>query len=105
MRNKQRQLLIALRSVLIAKKATLPYCIYTDETIEDLLDAQPKTIAELAKIKGFPEKGKRVKGFGEAVVAIFRDTDKIDSFDYTLLEEGKNSDVSVGTHLKRLSAF
>ena len=102
MRNKQRQLLIELRSVLIAKKATLPYCIYTDETIEDLLDAQPKTIAELAKIKGFPEKGKRVKGFGEAVVAIFRDTDKIDSFD---LEEGENSDVSVGTHLKRLSAF
>ena len=99
MRNKQRQLLMELRSVLIAKKATLPYCIYTDETIEDLLDAQPKTIAELAKIKGFPEKGKR---FGEAVVAIFRDTDKIDSFD---LEEGKNSDVSVGTHLKRLSAF
>ena len=99
MRNKQRQLLITLRSVLITKKATLPYCIYTDETIEDLLDAQPKT---LAKVKGFPEKGKRVKGFGEAVVAIFRDTDKIDSFD---LEEGKNSDVSVGTHLKRLSAF
>ena len=43
-----------------------------------------------------------MKGFGEAVVAIFRDTDKIDSFD---LEEGKNSDVSVGTHLNRLSAF
>ena len=32
----------------------------------------------------------------------FDEWDKIDSFD---LEEGKNSDVSVGTHLKRLSAF
>lgn len=102
MRNKQRQLLIELRSVLIAKKATLPYCIYTDKTIEDLLDAQPKTIADLAKVKGFPEKGKRVEGFGEAVVAIFVDTDQIDSFE---LEEGENSDISVGTCLKRLSAF
>ena len=53
MRNKQRQLLIELRSVLIAKKATLPYCIYTDETIEDLLDAQPKQLQSLQRLKDF----------------------------------------------------
>ena len=40
MREKQRKLLIDLRSSLIAEQKTLPYCIYPDATIEALLDAQ-----------------------------------------------------------------
>lgn len=100
---KQRQLLIELRSQLIGEKNTLPYCIYTDETIEQLLKAQPKTISELVKVKGFPAQGKRVKGFGEAVVAIFADTEKIENFS---LIKGKNAgEFEVGTKLRRVSAF
>lgn len=103
MREKQRQLLIELRSQLIAKESTLPYCIYTDATIDALLDAQPKSIAELVQVKGFPEKGKRVKGFGEAIVAIFNDTNRIQSF--TLKEGSSAEDFEVGTKLKPITAF
>lgn len=101
MREKQRQLLIQLRSELIAEKETLPYCIYTDETIEDLLDAAPKSIEELVKVKGFPEKGKRVKGFGEAIVNVFVHTQEIEKF---TIEKG-GSGLEVGTGLKRAKAF
>ena len=103
MRNKQRELLIQLRSVLIAKENTLPYCIYTDATIEDLLDAQPKSMDALTNVKGFPKEGKRVKGFGEAIIEIFKNPNRVERFE---LQEGSNeSDLSVGTHLKRSTAF
>lgn len=102
MREKQRQLLIELRSKLIAKEKSMPYCIYTDATIEDLLEAQPKTVDELTQVKGFPEKGKRVKGFGEAIVAVFTKTDKVVGFD---LKESSTNGFEVGTNLKRAVAF
>lgn len=103
MREKQRQLLIELRSQLISKKATLPYCIYPDETIESLLDAQPKTLEELVQVKGFPENGKRVKGFGEAIIAVFNCPEKISGFN---LKEGTTADkFEVGTNLKPVTAF
>ena len=50
---KQRELLVALRAKLIGTKHTLPFTIYSDETIEDLLKAQPATLEELTKVKGF----------------------------------------------------
>lgn len=103
MREKQRALLIELRSKLIGKNNTLPYCIYTDDTIEDLLNAQPKSVAELTKVKGFPATGKRVRGFGEAVVAVFTNTEKLQGFD---IKAGKNADeIEVGTRLRRITAF
>ena len=103
MREKQRKLLLELRSSLIGKLNTMPYCIYTDEAVESLLDAQPKTIDELAKVKGFPKEGKRVKGFGEAIIAIFNNASRIEGF---TLKEGKAAgEVEVGTTLKRISAF
>lgn len=106
MKSEQRQLLIELRSQLLSTKAketgksTMPYCIYTDETIENLLKAQPKTIAELTKVKGFPKDGKRVKGFGEAIIAIFNGK-KIESF--SLKTEGDK--VEVVTKLKPITSF
>ena len=103
MRDKQRKLLLDLRSSLIGKLNTMPYCIYTDEAIEALLNAKPKTIDELTKVKGFPKEGKRVKGFGEAILAIFNNTDQIEGF--TLNTEGKDEGMSVGTTLRRISAF
>ncbi len=102
MREKQRKLLIDLRSSLIAEQKTLPYCIYPDATIEALLDAQPKTMGELVKVKGFPEDGKRVKGFGEAILAVFNDTDRVEGFN---LKKGNGEEFEVGTTLRRLTAF
>lgn len=79
LRNQQRVLLINLRSKLIGSTHTLPFTIYSDETIEDLLDAQPTTLEELSRVKGFPKEGKRVKGFGEYVCLIFKDTQRLDN--------------------------
>lgn len=98
---KQRELLIDLRSQLVGKMHVQPFTIYNDKTIEDLLEAQPKTIEDLSKVKGFPASGKRLKGFGEAVIAIFNSTDSIDSIDVS----GNNEKLEVSTKLKRMSAF
>lgn len=81
MRTKQKELLLKLRSMLVGKMHVQPYIVYDDETIERLLDLQPKTLNDLKQIKGFPEKGKRFKGFGVQVVAIFNDTNSISDFD------------------------
>lgn len=101
MREKQRQLLIELRSALISEKNTLPYCIFRDETIDDLIKAQPKTMDELVKVKGFPKDGKRVKGFGEAILEIFNNANKIDHFEL----KGSAGNFEVGTEMKRINAF
>ena len=99
-RNEERKALIELRETLIGKLHTLPYTIYNDDTIEDLLDARPQTIEALTKVKGFPEKGKRVKGFGEAVVAIFTDGDNIKKFEV----KENNGSLELVT-LKKMSCF
>ncbi len=70
-RKSQEEQLLQLRSQLVGVLHTQPASVYPDETIEALLDAQPKSIGELTKVKGFPAGGKRVKTFGELVVGIF----------------------------------
>lgn len=81
MKERQRELLLKLRSVLVGEMHVQPYIIYPDETIDLLLEAQPKTLDDLSKVKGFPETGKRFKGFGEQVIAIFNDANAIDEFE------------------------
>lgn len=102
MKEKQRKLLIELRSALIGEKNMLPYCIFRDETIDDLIAAQPKTMEELTQVKGFPEKGKRVRGFGEAILEIFNNTDKIDHFE---LRGSSAKGFEVGMEMKRIGSF
>lgn len=79
--DKQRQLLLDLRSKLVGKLHVQPYIVYDDATIELLLKEQPKTLDALKQIKGFPEKGKRFKGFGVSICAIFNDTDNLSGID------------------------
>ena len=79
--DKQRQLLLDLRSKLVSKMHVQPYIVYDDDTIELLLQKQPKTLDDLKQIKGFPEKGKRFKGFGLSVCAIFNDKEQLDGID------------------------
>lgn len=88
---RERELLIELRSVLIGKLNTLPFTVYDDATLERLLLARPKTIEDLTKVKGFPAKGKRVKGFGELIIKIFNDTDSIEKIEV----EGTGENISV----------
>lgn len=101
MRDKQKNLLLSLRSMLVGKLHTQPFTIYPDAVIEDLLDAQPKTLEELSQVKGFPKSGKRIQGFGEAVVAIFKDCDRIENFEVNT----DGNEAIVGTKLRKLSVF
>lgn len=98
---RQRQLLIDLRSKLIGSKHTLPFTIYSDETIKDLLKAQPKTLEQLSQVKGFPKDGKRLKGFGESVVQIFTNTESIKEID---ISTGNNG-LCVSIKLENLNVF
>lgn len=97
----QRNLLLSLRSQLVGEKHTLPYTIYKDSDIEALLAAQPHSLEDLAKVKGFPKNGLRLTGFGDAIIAIFNDTDRIDKIQLT--KEG--DDYAVKTTLKKMELF
>lgn len=100
-RSLQRKLLEDLRSKLIGEHHTLPFTIYSDETIELLLQKQPKTLEELVQIKGFPKNGKRVKGFGEYVVRIFNDPEAIENATVTNTDDG----LTVNVQFKNLNYF
>lgn len=99
----QRELLISLRSALVGSGHTLPFTIYTDETIEDLLTAQPKTIEQLSAVKGFPKDGKRVKGFGEHIIRIFTEPERIASV--TISTNPGANGLEVKTNLRSLDVF
>lgn len=101
MKEKQRKLLQDLRGNLVGALHTQPFTIYNDETIEELLKVQPRSIEELCTVKGFPKDGKRVKNFGESIIAIFTDTDSIS--DFKIIGESENH-FSVNT-IKKIKAF
>ena len=100
-RQVEREKLIQLRETLIGELHTLPFTIYNDATIEDLLDARPQNLEQLSKVKGFPADGKRLKGFGEAVVQIFTSGEAIQEFTV----EVKDGAPCVGFNLKQMSLF
>ena len=97
----QRALLLSLRSKLVGQRHTLPYTIYKDEEIEALLTKQPHTIEELSQVKGFPDGGKRLKGFGESILEIFNNTSKVKDINV----EFKDGELEVTAVLKRMELF
>lgn len=101
LREQQRALLLSLRSKLVGQNHTLPYTIYKDTEIEALLAKQPHTTEELSTVKGFPDGGKRLKGFGEAILHIFNNTTGIK--DIALKVE--NGVPEVVTTLKKMDLF
>lgn len=74
----ERELLIQLRGFLVAQFHVQPFKVYQDSIIDEIVKVRPHSLVELSKIKGFPENGKRVRLFGEAIVAIFRTNKNID---------------------------
>lgn len=102
MKERQRQLLIELRRQLVGLNHVLPFTVYTDKDLDALLDAQPKSIEELIRVKGFPASGIRVKGYGEAIIAVFSNPNSINQFK---VEEGENGKITVGTIFKPIASF
>lgn len=104
--NDQRNLLISLRSEILSKrgkdgKPLLPYCVYRDADIEALLKAQPRSLEALWQVKGFPKGGKRVQGFGQAIVDIFLGK-RINKFQ---IKQDKKGTVRIDAELKKASGF
>lgn len=100
-RSLQKTLLLNLRSKLVGSNHTLPFTVYTDQNIEDLLDAQPTTMEELYAVKGFPKEGKRVKSYGESILQIFKEPEKIKSISVDVSTDG----VQVKTEIKNMKLF
>lgn len=99
--SKEEFLLRKLRGRLAYSKQCKPYMIFRDTELKLLLDAKPKTKNELSKIKGFPSTGSRVRNYGQAIVDIFNQSDKIEDFKIDLNSEGE----PVATALQKLSVF
>lgn len=70
-RETERQKLLELRSKVAKDNGQSTYLVFNDEEMEMLLDARPKTIGDLSKLKGFPKDGKRVEAYGMELVKIF----------------------------------
>lgn len=99
-KNEQREQLIELRHQLIGVLHTQPHTIYNNETIEKLLEVQPKSLDELATVKGFPRDGKRIKCFGKAVIAIFNP-----EFKAALEIEEKEKSTTASEAAKKMTQF
>lgn len=98
----QEELLRKLRGHLAYAKQVKPYVIFKDEELIAILDVKPKTLEELATIKGFPKEGKRLANWGQSIIDIFNKTDKIADFEVKLDKTGEP--VSV-VKLKRMNLF
>lgn len=98
----ERELLKKLRGHMAYKKGVEPFRVFRDVELELLLQVKPKTIKELTTIKGFPAGGKRVGGYGEAIIAIFNKPQEIKDFNINLDKDGEPTAKIV---LKQMSVF
>lgn len=57
-----------LRSDLAKKAGKGQYGSFNDQILIQIVMKRPKTLEELATIKGLPLNGKRVQGFGQAIL-------------------------------------
>lgn len=100
--DKERELLKKLRGHLAYKKGVEPFRVFRDIELELLLQKRPRTIKELTQIKGFPADGKRVLGYGEAIISIFNKPSQIKDFNVNLDKDGEPTAKIV---LKEMSVF
>lgn len=99
---KQKELLLKLRSKMQSAYKVQPFKIMTNEVIDNILKEQPRTYMDVKAVKGFPEGQFRNEKFGRAIATIIRNWDEIDSIELMgNNEEGYN--VSIG--MKQSSVF
>ena len=60
--------LIAYRNAKCRERNCGPNRIFTERDIDAILAARPRTVADLAKISGFPMNGERVKKYGDDII-------------------------------------
>jgi ribonuclease D len=97
------ELLKKLRGRLAYVRGVEPYVIFKDTEFESLMEVQPKSLQELATIKGFPADGKRVQNWGQAIVDIFTKSDQVTEFEVE--PTGVPDEYRIKTRLKPMSLF
>lgn len=95
-------LLKTLRGRLAYSHQCEPYKIFGNKELMALLEVEPKTLEELATIKGFPSDGKRVANYGEAIIAIFNRPTEVKDFK---IEETATGEFIAKPVLERLDLF
>jgi ribonuclease D len=98
----QEELLRKLRGRLAFKKQVEPYVIFNDKGLAEILSVSPKSIEELGALKGFPIDGKRVAGWGQAIIDIFNKPDNIEDFEVDLDAHGE---LQAKSTLKQMKLF
>lgn len=78
-KKKQEKLLNEYRSQMSRDKHIKVFKVFTSENIKDVLDAQPHSLEELSRVKGFPKGGKRIQQYGEAIVDIITRCNEIEN--------------------------
>ena len=95
--------LLMLRNSLCGQKHVLPYMIFTEECAKFIVEAQPRTIEELGKVKGFPANGKRIKNYGAVVLDALWKADRIECFDVSIGDE--SGDVIISPVIRDMQCF
>lgn len=68
--NAKKEKLIAYRNAKCRKYGCGPNRVFTERDIDAIVAALPRTLAELAKVPGFPADGERVKKYGADIIKI-----------------------------------
>ena len=100
-KNLQHDLLLKLRNRLCAARHVEPFKIFTESNIAAVIEAQPHTLEELGRVKGFPADGRRIKCYVEAILKIMNAPGTINDFRVT----GSGDDSKVVTELKCMECF
>lgn len=101
-KNKQRELLNSFRSQMSREKRIKVFKVFTSKNIEDIIEAQPQTIEQLSKIKGFPLDGMRIRGYGEAIINIIKNTDRVSEIS---VDTDANGEIAIQTSMEKLGIF
>lgn len=84
----QEKLLNEYRSQMSRDKRIKVFKVFTSENIQDVLKAQPRSLEDLAQVKGFPKNGKRIQQYGEAIIEIMTKCDDIETINVCPDENG-----------------
>lgn len=87
-KEKQEKLLNEYRSQMSRDKHIKVFKVFTSENIQDVLKAQPHSLDELSKVKGFPKGGKRIQQYGEAIIDIITRCDDIETIQVSANSDG-----------------
>lgn len=101
-KEKQEKLLNEYRSKMSKDKRIKVFKVFTSENIKDIIQAQPHSLEELSRVKGFPKDGKRIEQYGESIIEIMTRCEEIDTVE---VSPGKDGAPKMKVKLLKLDLF